>query len=366
MKRLSSLLLVLVAGGIFAGGGLLYVRGEEETAARRADRNDAERPVPVGVVEVSEKRFADRIEALGTARADEFVTLTAKVSDTVEAIHFEDGAFVEQGEVLVELERNEERAEVERYQAQLREAEQQLERTRELVARANASESELDARIRAVSEAEAQLAGARARLSNRVIRAPFAGILGLRRISVGTLVSPGDEITTLDAVSPIKLDFSIAERFLTAVQPGQEVIAQAAAYPGETFRGTVTTVSSRVYPVTRALTVRSRIPNEDARLRPGMLMTVNVVSRERLATSVPEEAIVPEGREQYVFVVDEAAGTVERRPIRLGLRKPGRVEVRAGLKPGELVVVSGVQRLRPGAAITINERGAIPVDRPPA
>jgi len=125
-------------------------------------------------------------------------------------------------------------------------------------------------------------------------------------------------------------------------------------------------VSSRVDPVTRAVTVRAEIPNEDAKLRPGMLLTVEVVSRERMAVGVPEEAIVPEGESQYVYVVDESAGTVERRPIRLGLRRPGTVEIRGGLEPGEVIVVSGTQRLRPGVEVTITERGAIPVERPQA
>jgi len=362
MQRFASLLLVLVAAGIFAAGAFLYFQGGDSAAQRRGG-NAA---IPVGVVDAEKQSFADRVQALGTTRADESVTLTADVSDRVVEVHFEDGAFVEEGEVLVELERSEERAELERYRAQLEEAEQQLERTRDLVERGNASEATLDERERNVAEAKAQISGARARVNNRVIRAPFSGILGLREVSPGTLISPGDEITTLDDVTPIKVDFSIPERFLAAIQAGQSVVATAAAYPGEKFRGEIAAVSSRVDPVTRAITVRAKIPNEDAKLRPGMLLTIEVVSRERVAVGIPEEALVPESDNQYVYVVDESAGTVERRAVELGLRRPGIVEIREGLKPGEVIVVSGTQRLRPGAEVRITERGAIPVDRPQA
>ena len=362
MQRLISFLLGLAAIAILGGGVYLYLQSEKDVSERRG----VDRPVPVGVVEVAEERFADRIQALGTAQADESVTLTARVSETVESVHFEDGEYVEEGEVLLELARREQLAELEEYRAALKEAEQQLERTRDLASRGNAAEATLDQQVRLVEESRAQIEGARARIGIRVIRAPFSGILGMRRVSTGTLVSPGDEITTLDDVTPIKLDFSVPERFLSALKTGQTVLAKAAAYPGEVFRGKISTVNSRVDPVTRAITVRAIIPNEDARLRPGMLLTVEVINRERMALSIPEEALVPEGEKQYVYVVDTAAGTAQRREVSIGQRVPGRVEVLDGLREGEMLVVSGTQQLRPGAEVEIVERGAVPAERPQA
>jgi len=362
MQRLISIILGLVAVGIVGGSFYLYRQADQESFDRRGEDG----PVPVGVVEIAQARFADRIQALGTAQADESVTLTAQISETVESVHFEDGEYVEEGQVLVELKRREQRAQLEEFQAALKEAEQQLERTRDLASRGNAAEATVDQQVRLVEEARAQIEGARARIAVRVIRAPFSGILGLRRVSPGTLVSPGDEITTLDDVTPIKLDFSVPERFLSALQTGQTVLAKAAAYPGEVFRGRISTVNSRVDPVTRAITVRALIPNEDARLRPGMLLTVEVINRERMALSLPEEALVPEGDAQYVYVVDAQTGTAERRRVRLGQRVPGRVEVLEGLREGELIVVSGTQQIRPGAEVEIVERGAVPVERPQA
>lgn len=362
MQRLISFILGLIAVAIVGGGVYLYMQAEQETFDRRGEDG----PVPVGVVEVSKQRFADRIQAIGTAQADESVTLTAQVSETVESVHFEDGEYVEEGQILVELKRREQLAEIEEYRAALKEAEQQLERTRDLASRGNAAEATVDQQVRLVEEARAQIEGAQARINVRVIRAPFSGILGLRRVSTGTLVSPGDEITTLDDVTPIKLDFSIPERFLSAVQKGQTVLAKAAAYPGEVFRGKISTVNSRVDPITRAVTVRALIPNEDARLRPGMLLTVEVINRERMSLSLPEEALVPEGDAQYVYVVDAAASAAERRKVSIGQRVPGRVEVLDGLREGELAVISGAQQLRPGAEVKIVERGAMPVERPQA
>jgi len=362
MQRIVSLALGMFALAIMGGSAYLYFKAEQETSERWGQDG----PVPVGVVEVQQERFADRIQALGTAQADESVTLTARVSETIESVHFEDGEYVEEGQILVALSRQEQIAESEQYRAALKEFEQQLERTRDLAARGNASEATLDQQIRLVEEAKAQIEGAQARIEVRVVRAPFSGILGLRRVSPGTLVSPGDEITTLDDVTPIKLDFSVPERFLSVLKPSQSVLAKAAAYPGEVFRGEISTVSSRVDPVTRAVTVRALIPNEDARLRPGMLLTVEVINRERMALSVPEEALVPEGPDQFVYVVDPQAGTAERRQVTLGQRQPGRVEILSGIERGELVVFSGTQRLRPGAPVEIVERGSIQVERPQA
>ncbi len=360
MRSFSFPLFVGLAIALLGGSAYLYFAGADE-AVRGHGRSGA---IPVEVVTVAQQPFADRIEAIGTAIADESVVLTARVAEAVRAVHFEDGQFVEKGTVLVEFERAEERAALDEAKATLVEAEQQLERIRGLVARGNATEATLDERVRAVDEARARVAGAEARVEDRVLRAPFSGILGLRQVSVGAVVAPGTPITTLDDVFPIKVDFAVPERFLSALEPGQAIIAKAAAFPGEAFRGTVRTISSRVDPVTRAVTVRAEIPNEDARLRPGMLLSVEVISRERRSLAVPEEAIVPVGKEQFVFVVT-GDDTAERRRVRIGVRDAGTVEIIDGLSAGETVVVAGAMRLEPGRAVRIVGRG-LPVERPQA
>lgn len=350
MKRLSSLLVILFALAILGGGGYLYFSSGEQQQQRFGGE-----PIPVTVTEVATHAFADRIEAIGTATANESLVITATVSDVVREVSFSDGDIVKKGDVLIRLNLEEQRALVDEAKATLNEAEQQLERTRDLVTRGNASKAVLDERVRSVEEARSRLAAAEARLADRVIRAPFDGQLGLRQVSPGALVSPGTAITTLDDLSPIKLDFAIPESFLSAIAPGQSVYARAAAFANERFEGLVATISSRVDPVTRAVTIRAEIPNEDARLRPGMLMTVEVINNRRDVIAVPEEALVPLGSEQFVFIV-KADDTVERRRVSIGLRRPGMVEILDGLQKGETLVVTGTMRLRPGAPVRITER----------
>lgn len=358
MQRLVSLLLVGFALAILGGGSWLWLSGKKVEQDRRFDDG----PVPVDVVDVGKQLFSDRIEALGTAIAKQSVTITARVSEEVSVIHFEDGDFVKQGDILVEFEAKEETALLDAAEAVVREAELQLERTRQLIAGGNATRVTLDEQIRVLDSARAQLAAARARVNDRIVRAPFSGVLGLRQVSTGAVVAPGTTITTLDDVFPILVDFAVPERFLSSLKPGQRVNALAAAWPGEVFEGRVVTVSSRIDPVTRAVTVRAELPNDDARLRPGMLMTVEAVSRERLALFVPEEALVQVAREHFVYVVDSDT-VARRRPIEIGTRRPGTVEVLSGLIEGETVVVAGTMRLREDSPVRIMNRGAVPVPR---
>ncbi|GGO15286.1 MexH family multidrug efflux RND transporter periplasmic adaptor subunit [Iodidimonas muriae] len=360
MSRLISVILTLFALSILGGGIYLYVAQGDIADQRRF----GDKAIPVQAAEITTHPFANRIEAIGTTEANESVTISARVSDTIESVNFSDGDIVEKGAVLVRLNRAEQEALLAEAEATMLEAKQQLERTQDLVKRGNASLAVLDERVRLVESATAQVAAAKARIADRVVRAPFAGVLGVRQVSPGALLSPGTPITTLDDVTPIKLDFAVPEQFISALSRDQRVVARAAAYPGETFTGKVTNVSSRVDPVTRAITVRAEIANEDKRLRPGMLLTVEVINNERLAIAAPEGAIIPVGEDQFVFVV-KSDNTVERRQITLGLRRPGVVEVLSGLKAGEFVVTAGTMRLRPGMTVKVQNREA-PVARPQA
>ncbi|WP_281301416.1 MULTISPECIES: efflux RND transporter periplasmic adaptor subunit [unclassified Iodidimonas] len=360
MTRFASVFLTLISLAILGGGAFLMFY--EQTPAN--GRGFGDRTVAVGVATVSTHPFADRIEAIGTTQANESVVINARVADTVESVNFNDGDLVEAGDILVTLNRSEQEALLAVSQSTLNEARQQLDRTRDLVERGNASRAVLDERVRIVETAEAQVDAAKSRIADRIVRAPFDGILGLRQVSPGTYLTSGTPITTLDDVTPIKLDFAVPERFLATLKAGQTVVAQAAAFPDEDFAGKVITVNSRVDPVTRAVTVRAEIPNEDKRLRPGMMMTIDVISRERETLAVPEGAVVPFGQDQFVYVIN-TDNIAERREIKIGLRRPGVVEVLSGVKAGEKVVVSGTMRLRPGMPVKINET-ASPASRPQA
>jgi len=251
----------------------------------------------------------------------------------------------------------EEAAELQEARAGLRQAQQQFERVSDLVRRGSATRSRLDTAVATRDQAQARIAAIEARLSDRLIKAPFAGMLGLRTVSVGTLVTPGTQITTLDDIQPIKLDFEIPETFLPALAVGQEVEARASAYPDRDFNGKVTVIGTRIDPNTRSVTVRAEISNEEKLLRPGMLMTVEVINNRRTSLMVPEEAIVPLDTRVFVYRLKDA-NTVEQVQIRLGKRRPGEVEVLSGLNEGDLVVVRGTNLVRDGAQVKVMETAA--------
>lgn len=311
----------------------------------------AEGPAVV-VSAAREISFPLTVEALGTARADESVEIRPQVSERVTAIRFEEGATVEAGQVLVELRNTEAQAAVAAARAALIESDGQLRRAEQLMKTRAISAATLDQR-RAQRDADrAALATARAQLEDTTVRAPFAGRVGLRRVSLGSLVGPDTVITTLDDTSPIKVDLDVPETLLARLTPGLPVRARSAAWPDHAFRGEVISIDTRVDPVSRTLIVRAAIPNDDGRLLPGMFLTVDLLREDVTALVIPEQAIVPEQSRQFVYVVGEGE-RVEKRLVRTGRRQPGLVEVMDGLTAGERVVVEGTQRARPGAPVKV-------------
>jgi membrane fusion protein (multidrug efflux system) len=300
---------------------------------------------------VAKKPWADTIEALGTARANESVMITAKVTETVVRVNFEDGDLVEAGSVLVDLSGRAEVAGLAEAAAAYREAQRLYQRQQQLTEQQLIPASQLDTQRAAMESARARLDATRARLEDRVISAPFAGVLGFRQVSPGTLVTPGTTIASLDDVSVIKLDFAVPETFLSALAAGQAITASSAAWPEREFSGRVTSVDSRVDPVTRAVTVRAELPNPERELRPGMLLTVTVYRPERQALVVPEISVTQVAQSAHVFRVMEDA-TVEQVTVTLGQRRSGEVEVLEGLAAGDRIVVDGTVKLRQGMRIT--------------
>ena len=308
---------------------------------------------PGVVVEAAQvKPFPLSAEALGNARANEAVDIRPQITAVVTAIEFEEGQAVEKGEVLVRLESSEPLADLAAARAALVESQSQYRRSEELYRTRVVSESELEQLAAQRDADEAAVEAAQARLDQTVIRAPFSGQLGLRRVSVGSVVSPATVITTLDDTSRIKLDFDVPEVFLAQLQPGLSVTARSAAWPSATFTGRVASVDTRVDPVSRTITVRALMPNENGRLRPGMFLTVTLLKEDVEALVVPEEAIVPERSQQFVFVVGEGE-VVQRREVRSGRRRPGEVEILEGLAEGDRVITEGTQKVRDGAVVRI-------------
>jgi membrane fusion protein (multidrug efflux system) len=310
-------------------------------------------PPPATVVVMSKiapAEWRDTIESLGTARANESVTLTAKVSETVRKVGFDSGDVVRAGDVIVDLSSGAQLAGLEEAKAAYQEAERQLARGQELAQTKIISESQLDTQRSTRDAAKARMDVVRSQLSDRVITAPFDGVLGLRRVSPGSLVTPGTPIATLDDISVIKLDFSVPERYLAVLSKGQDVAAHSETYPDRDFAGTVASVDSRVDPVTRSVTVRAVVPNPDRLLRPGMLLSVRLYQAPRQAIVVPEIAVIQVGTEAFVYRVSKDQ-TAERAKVTLGGRRRGEVEITAGIAAGDTIVIEGAVKLREGARV---------------
>lgn len=338
-----------------AGAGLWYY------APWTADGAVAPRglpPVPVVLAAVRSGTVTEAIDAVGTTRAREAVTITAKTTGIVDTIAFEDGQTVAAGAPIIRLDRAELEATVTSAEAELRNARQLLNRAEALSRSRNIAQAEVDT-LRADADVRtAALAAQQARLADRVITAPFAGTLGMRQVSLGALVSPGTEIVTLDDLTRVKVDFNLPEVLLPQLTPGLTLEVRSDAYPDRSFTATVTSVSTRIDPATRSVTTVAEIDNRDRLLRPGMFMTVRVqLSVNPSALLVPEQALVPQSTRQFVYLV--ADGRAVRREVTLGTRLRGEVQILSGLAAGDAVVVEGTQRLRDGVPVEIQSTAPV-------
>jgi membrane fusion protein, multidrug efflux system len=309
--------------------------------------------VPPAAVELKTARagaIRSIFEAVGSTHANESVTIAAKLSGIVERINFSDGQRVKAGEVLVELSAGELKAELAAKRALRDNAKQVYDRARRLLDSRNMPEAKVEEALAALQAADARIKADEAKLADMVIRAPFTGRVGLRRVSLGALVSPTAEITTLDDTSVVKLDFEVPETLIGALKPGLGVAAKSAAYPEQGFAGKVAVIGTRVDPVSRAVLVRAELPNERDALKPGMFMTVSMTLGARTdAVLIAEEAVLVRDDRKYVYIVRQ--GRALETTVQLGRRAGAEVEVLSGVAVGDQLVVAGQQRLRDGQAV---------------
>jgi membrane fusion protein (multidrug efflux system) len=349
-------LLATVAVALAACGGKPPAAGGPPGTGAPAGRGPGGPPggMPVAVIakRVAPQDFTDRFTALGTARANESIEVTSRTSSIVTRIGFREGQRVRAGDLLVALDTRQELADVNLAEAQLKQAQSQFERSKALAATRAVSAADLDQLAANLAVAEAQLRGAQARLDQLYIRAPFAGTVGLRKVSLGDLVGPDTTITTLDDTSVIKLEFGVPEAFLGEIARGLQVTGTSAVYPERRFRGTVTSIDPRVDPTTRSVVVVAEVPNGDGLLKPGMFLSLNLEKRRENVLLIPEEALVPREGRQFVYLVQD--GKAVEQEVAVGGRAPGLAEVRSGVAAGDLVVVEGTQRLRDGSPVQVS------------
>ena len=357
MRLLSQLGIVALLTGLAIGGWQWFANPDlGDGGDRRAHQSGP--PVAVETAAARLGTVRETVAAVGTTRAVSSVRIVPTASGLVTRVAFEAGQRVEAGVVLVELDSASERAAVREAESELANLRLQVGRAETLRAQRLLSAADLDDLRSRLGVAEARLEAARSQLQRRLILAPFGGVVGLRNINLGDFVDSNTTLTTLDDLDAVELEFRIPERYFRAVRAGQAVAATSVAFPGQTFAGVVREVDTRIDTATRSFRVRAELPNPDALLPDGLFMAVSLVVGEREdAVLVPEEAIISEGGENYLYVVD--GDTAARTMIVLGQRLDAGVEVRAGLAPGSEVVTRGHQSLRDRSPIRpVRERAA--------
>ena len=344
------IVLSAAAAALFLGFPELF---GEPVQVNASNESGANREVPpVVVARVENAPFADSLQALGTVMANESVVLTPNRADHVAVLHFDDGQQVLKGDLLVEMQAKEEKAMLAEAQAVRDDREISLKRAKELYDKNLMSAREYESTQALLAASQARVLGLQAAIADRLVYAPFTGVLGLRRVSVGAYVQPSTVLATLDDLSVVKLDFTIPESWLPIVQKGMKIAARTDAWPKDEFDGEVSTIDTRLDPRTRSATVRAKLPNPKMHLRPGMLLKVRIDRGSQDVLQVPEEALIPVGEDHFVFRVG-ADDMAERVQVQIGRRRVGAVEILAGLAAGERVVVEGILRVRDGAPVKV-------------
>ena len=345
-------LLMLVAGGLKVLSPGKATQGGGPGGPGGPGRSRGEVP-QVSLTSPVSRVFTERLELLGVAKGRQSVTLSAATTQLVSRVLFSPGQKVAKGQVLVELKTTEQDAALAQAQAREVQARRAYERWRALRDQGYASAAAVDQYEAAWKSTRADVGAAEARLGDRVIRAPFAGVVGLSDIAPGAVISPGAAIVTLDDLSAVRVDFQVPDRFLSAVREGQALTATVDAWPDARFNGRVLRLDTRIDERTRALTARSEFTSSEGLLKPGMMLRVGVNQGVRTAMALPESAVAVQGDGASVFVAVQEGGrmTVQQRPVVAGLRQDGWVEILEGVTTADRVVADGLNRIQSGQPV---------------
>ena len=350
----------LIIGAVLIAGAIWYYHHVLAKAVKPKRKNVSE---PYVIVERQKSaKFKDVIESLGTGTSKEAVDITSTVTAKVVQINFNDGDFVEKDTLLVKLDDDKEQAQKAQALININEQQREMQRIEKLAKSRAVSQKNYDEQKTSLARAKTELDIVNVQISDRHLRAPFKGRLGMRLVSLGDLVTPGTKITTIDDISVLHVDFSIPEKYFAVLKKGREVEVTNAAYPGKVFKGILTAISPRINEQTRMVSARASIDNKENLLRPGMMFTVRVDMGEPELLMIPERSVTSLGEIQSVYLYDPK-GFVKRTVVNLGRRKGGRVEVISGIKSGDVIVVEGVSKLTDGMKVKLenvaqNKNGA--------
>ena len=360
------LILAVVLGGLYG-----FNRFREQAIATYFENNKPP-PAQISAVTVETEAVPRSATGIGSLAAVHQVTITPEVGGRVTKIFFEPGAPVKAGDALVQLNDAPERADLANYQAQARWAETTLGRSAQLAQRQFEARETVDQKQSQLDQARAQIAKTEALIAQKLIRAPFAGRLGMRRIEVGQYLNPGDPIVTLTDLDTLYVNFTLPARQRSEIEVGQRVEVTADAFPGRRFTAEVTTIEPQVSADTRTMTVQATMKNPDGALLPGMFVNAAVVLPPQ-----PDRTILPETAVDYtlygdsVYVIREDGKDAQgkpilkavRTPVKTGARWGGKVAIIDGLEPGERVVAAGQVKVQNGAQVVISD---FPPPQPPA
>ncbi len=352
MVILRQILFVTLLAGLALGGYVYYqqtILASDESANQAA--RGAPRSIAVEVMPAESLKLSSVLEAVGTTRALRSINIVPHAEGRIVEIDIAAGREVETGTVLARLDDEIEQATLTEAQATLEEKTAALARSETLFQSKTVSRAAIDQVRSETAIARAAQERAQRWLDDRVIRAPFTGVLGIKAIDLGARVDTDSVLTSLDDLSAVEIEFSLPETVYGQIKEGQTVTATAAAFPGRSFTGTVVAVDSRIDQTSRAFKLRARLPNEKRELPAGMFMRLSLAMGARDVVVVMEEAILVQGGTPYLFVVEN--GKAVQRRITAGARRDGMVEVVSGVAAGETVVSRGIQSLRDGIPVDV-------------
>jgi membrane fusion protein, multidrug efflux system len=354
MKLPGQLLIVALIGGVGLVGwnyrqDIPVISAFFEEGGAKQKRRGG-RPVFVETKKARVDTVMIEVDAIGTAKSNESIVVTTQVTGMVSKIHFREGQWIKKGAALVDLDAGELTGELAEKIALRDNAKRLYLRTRKLAGSKNVPAARVEELYGSLMAAEARVRSDEAKLAEYKVMAPFSGRLGLRRISLGALVRPGDQITTLDDTSRLKVDFRIPETAISHITANQTVTAQSAAWPDKEYVGRVQTIDSRVDPTTRSIEIRAVFDNKQGKLKPGMFLTATLTAAVRdNAILIPEEALISSSDKQFVFTVKD--GKAVKTIVTTGEHINGDIEILSGIAEGTPVIVGGVQKVRPGQAV---------------
>lgn len=353
------LMLVCVA---LAVAGIAYAKFRQIQAGIAMGKSFAPPPAAVTTLQIQPQNWSPALSAIGSLKANQGVTITTDMVGIVSEIRFESGQSIQKGDLIVLLQNDQETAQLHSANARQHLAELTLARKLELQAKSALAPAEVDAAESELLQSKAAVEQAAATLARKQIAAPFSGVLGLRQVSLGQLLNPGTPIVTMHSVDPMLVQFSLPQHQLTSATPGTPIRITAQGTGSGSWSGKITAIDSQLNDASRSITVEGSVPNPDGTLRHGMFVNVELPLREEAnALIVPASAINYAPYGDSIYVVKETPGadgkpakTVEQQFVKLGDARGDQVRILSGLKPGDEIVTSGLFKLRPGAAVQIN------------